>query len=97
MREERCIKCGKIFIPAANHIYKDHRGFYCSWTCYNHRDDNTPYNRSRGVAQCSLDGEVIRTFLSAVFAAEFIKGTVNGVRKACKESTLYKGYFWRYI
>lgn len=34
-----CKKCGKMFPPAALHIYKEGAKYYCSWTCYNHRND----------------------------------------------------------
>lgn len=38
--EKKCKKCGKIFVPAPLHRYRDERsGYYCSWTCYNHRKD----------------------------------------------------------
>lgn len=38
-KEKKCKKCGKIFIPAIEHRYKEHGKYYCSWTCYNHRHD----------------------------------------------------------
>ena len=38
-RTAMCKKCGKEFIPAPYHIYKHNSKFFCSWTCYNHRDD----------------------------------------------------------
>ena len=37
--EKKCRKCKKLFIPAPLHIYKDKSKWYCSWTCYNHRND----------------------------------------------------------
>jgi uncharacterized OB-fold protein len=37
--EMKCPKCGKIFVPAPYHAYKDGGKLYCSWTCYNHRND----------------------------------------------------------
>lgn len=37
--EKKCRKCGKNFIPAPYHRYRDHRFWYCSWTCYLHRND----------------------------------------------------------
>lgn len=36
-----CEKCGQVFIPAAMHIYKTKGKYYCKWSCYNHRNDNT--------------------------------------------------------
>lgn len=39
IQERKCHKCGKTFIPGAEHIYKDHSKWYCCWTCYLHRKD----------------------------------------------------------
>lgn len=37
--EKKCPKCGKRFIVAPMHIYRDKGKYYCSWTCYLHRKD----------------------------------------------------------
>ena len=37
--ETDCVKCGKKFVPAPYHVYKTWKGYYCSWSCYNHRND----------------------------------------------------------
>lgn len=37
--EVKCKKCKKVFIPAPQHVYRDQRGSYCSWHCFNHRKD----------------------------------------------------------
>lgn len=37
--EKKCRKCGKRFIAAPMHIYRDGAKYYCSWTCYLHRKD----------------------------------------------------------
>lgn len=95
MIELHCPKCGKLFVPAPQHMYKDHRGFYCSWTCYNHKDDGTR-PQSRSVEQYTTSGRVVGIYKSAVEAAESINGTANGVRTACRECMAYKGYLWRY-
>lgn len=39
IQDRKCHKCGKLFIPGAEHIYKDHSKWYCCWTCYLHRKD----------------------------------------------------------
>ena len=39
IKERKCKKCGKNFVVAVEHIYKEHGKYYCSWTCYNHRHD----------------------------------------------------------
>ena len=36
---KKCRKCGKKFIAAPLHIYRDQAKWYCSWTCFNHRKD----------------------------------------------------------
>lgn len=91
MVETICPRCGKRFIRAPLHIYKDEKGFYCSWTCYNHKKD-----RGRVVEQYTKYGEIKRTFTSATNAAETIGGTAEGIRIACRKCTFYKGYLWRY-
>jgi hypothetical protein len=37
--QSKCPKCGKNHIPAPQHVFKDDKGFYCSWTCFFHRND----------------------------------------------------------
>lgn len=37
-----CPKCGKEFVPAPFHVYKDGSKYYCKWTCFNHRNDKAP-------------------------------------------------------
>ena len=37
--EKKCRKCGKHFIAAPEHIYRKGSSYYCSWTCYLHRND----------------------------------------------------------
>ena len=37
--QKKCRKCGKYFIPAPMHVYRVGSKYYCSWTCYNHRND----------------------------------------------------------
>ena len=41
MIEVKCEKCGKVFFPTPQHIFKDGKKYYCKWTCYNHRNDKT--------------------------------------------------------
>lgn len=37
--EKKCKKCGKSFISAPMHAYRDGSKYYCSWTCYLHKND----------------------------------------------------------
>ena len=46
--EKKCRKCGKKFIPAPEHRYREYSKFYCSWTCYNHRNDKEAVKRDQG-------------------------------------------------
>lgn len=39
LEEKTCAKCGKVFIPAPFHRFYINYKWYCSWTCYNHRND----------------------------------------------------------
>lgn len=49
--EKKCKKCGKLFIAAPEHIYRDGRNrsrWYCSWTCYLHRQDTEVRKNDQG-------------------------------------------------
>ena len=35
----KCKKCRKEFLPAPMHVYKHGKELYCSWSCFNHRND----------------------------------------------------------
>lgn len=95
LQESHCVKCGKPFFKAPQHVYKDHKGVYCSWSCFNHRKEkkNRP---SKCVEQYSKSGRLVCTFPSAAAAAEHISGTADNIRTACRECSFYKGYLWRY-
>lgn len=54
IRTAVCPKCGQEFIVAAQHRYKAGKKYYCTWTCFNHRNDpnakeviNNEGNKSR--------------------------------------------------
>ena len=36
-----CKKCGREFVPAPMHRFKEGGKYYCKWTCYNHRRDTS--------------------------------------------------------
>lgn len=97
--ERICPMCGRAFILAPFHAYRDKntRISYCSWHCYNHRNDNKKADkRSKSVEKCTLSGEVIETYVSARAAAEVVGADPWYVRNACKTGTTYRGYLWRY-
>lgn len=43
LREVKCCKCGKSLIPTYSWAYKVRKGdkirYYCTWTCFNHREE----------------------------------------------------------
>ena len=94
--ECRCSKCGKTFISAPCHIYKDNGKIFCSWTCYNHRNDDCKTKNFKVVEQYTKSGRAVGTYSNAIQAANQVNGTVDGVRTACRKCTFYKGYLWRY-
>lgn len=47
-REKKCKKCGKEFIAAPEHIYHEGTKYYCSWTCYLHRNDRGVKKNDKG-------------------------------------------------
>lgn len=96
--ERGCSRCGKIFIPAAYHAYKDRYGLYCSWTCYNHREEGRDTGRRafKRVLQYDTDGRLIREHGSATDAAEHTGLVFKNIQRACRTHEPYKGYIWNY-
>lgn len=98
MTEARCAKCGKVFIPAYYHIYKDSTKIYCSWTCYNHKDDDKEKKKgSKRVELWRLDGgEVLRVFKNAEDASRQTGYDAEKIREACRTGEAYRGFIWMY-
>lgn len=96
MLELICPKCGKNFIPAPMHVYKEYGRVYCSWTCYNHRNDEKLLRKAKSVAQYTKQGEYIKTFPNANIAAVQTNYIARYIREACRLHKPYKGYIWRY-
>lgn len=98
-----CPVCGKTFCPAPYHVYEDEHGVYCSWTCFNHRNEvarariRTRGQRGRPVEQLTLEGELVNAFQSAEIAAGAINVCSVSIRKACKAYPKpFKKYLWRF-
>ena len=49
--EKKCRKCGKTFIPAVEHRYREGSAYYCSWTCYLHRHDKEAVKHDQGTTE----------------------------------------------
>ena len=96
-REVFCTRCGKTFIPAPQHIYRDSAGVYCSWTCYHHRRDNKRAKYSaKKVGQYTPSGDLIHIYESAKEAAAITGYDIKRIRLACLQRFIYFGYKWRY-
>ena len=98
MFEDKCPRCGKNFITAPFHIYKDKKGFYCSWTCFNHRNEVSKRGdkKSKIVEMCDQNGNIIAMYNSAAEASKRLRYPPNSIRVACRNNKTYKGYLWRY-
>lgn len=93
-----CIACGKEFFPTPVHKYRDAKGKYCCWTCFNHRNDGKT-SRWQAVECLYMDGTYVRTFRSINQAAEWIGSASNDaarLRDAIINDKPYKGYLWRF-
>lgn len=100
-RIKRCKKCGKEFIPAPYHVYKDSHGYWCSWTCFNHRNDtvkqrgNKKYKGKR-VLQYAKNGEFVARYSSMAEAARMLNADPHTIKKACAHSTTVLGFVWKW-
>lgn len=95
----KCKRCGKLFECTALWVYKDEKGIYCTWTCYNHRNDK-PIRRKKGlkkVEQYTADNRLIAIYDCAKSAAEANLCDAEGIREACRgTSKTYLGFVWKY-
>ena len=91
-----CKKCGKHFIPAPYHAYQVNNDLYCSWTCYNHRNDGKRKRNLKTVGQYTADGELIKVFPSAKEAAEALDCSYHTITCACRKGIQALGFLWKY-
>lgn len=91
-----CKTCGKEFFPTPLHVYKDTRGVYCCWTCYNHRASKKKGIYAYRVERYDLEGNFLDIYDSADIAAEAFGIIGRYIQKACREGTPYGGYLWKY-
>lgn len=99
MTEVHCAKCGKVFIPAYYHIYKDSTKIYCSWTCYIHKDDDKKKitRKNKRVELWNMSGsEVLRVFKNAEDASRETGYNAEEIREACRTGEAYRGFIWMY-
>ena len=93
MMEYDCPICRRHFVRAPKHLYKDGKNYFCSWTCYMHRNDEM---KRRAVEQYTKYGTSVHVFKTIEDAADIIGGNVQEIDRACINCTFYKGYLWRY-
>ena len=93
-----CSKCGKVFIPAPQHIYRARHKWYCCWTCFNHRHEGVEksHGNAKIVEVLTPDGTVVAEYCSTTNASALTGYDPWGIRSACRNNALYKGYIWRY-
>ena len=97
MKDVACAKCGKMFIPAIEHAYKDSRGVYCTWHCFNHRNDGKKDSQEKPVIQYSKSGEFIKEYKNPAEAARSVGCDVYLLTRCCRRETKSTGgYMWRY-
>lgn len=100
--ERHCPVCGKEFYPNPSWAYKerDDHGrptYYCSWKCFNHRNDKKKGNyHYKPIEQLTYDEELVHTYENAYEAATAMDGNLTSIRDACRLQKKYKGYLWRY-
>ena len=89
----KCPRCGKEHYPTPDHVYRDSKGMYCGWHCFNHRYDD---ELERKVEMVNSEGEVVRTFNSIAEAIAQVRGQAFRVIRAIAQKEEYRNYFWRY-
>lgn len=86
MTLRKCHQCGKKFIPAPYHVYRDNSYIYCSYNCKRNHDKRNVYSKKKNdeefetkphynakpVDCFSLDGKYIKTYPSAGEAARIL-------------------------
>lgn len=104
LAETYCRKCGKVFFPYPDHVYKERSDWYCSWTCFNHRNDTKLPPARKEVEMLDAHGDLIRVFPSIKAAAEHVLGDEQNIGDACRYAKknpnkfmIRYGYAWRYL
>ena len=84
--EKKCPCCGRIYVPAPYHVFKQ----YCSWTCYNKSVYLSKQNKQvkgRAVNQYDREGNYIATFPSIKKASEQTGISYDTIRIICNGTT----------
>ena len=100
MTEARCKTCGRLFILAPEHAFRDNRGAYCKPTCWLHRNDKKTKSKGRPtlkVEQYTKEGVLLKTYESTKQASSETGFYYQSLARACRHRELYRGYLWRYV
>jgi hypothetical protein len=95
-----CAKCGKEFVPAPYHQFVTYRlhgqttrkGYYCKWSCYNHRNDIPDKRGAKAKKVLMYDkrgevllGEFINAYQAALKLSETGESFDNRqIQRACR-------------
>lgn len=91
-----CPKCGKEFFPTPEHVYKENRLRWCSWSCFSRRKEKKR-KQYKIVEQYTLEGVFIRDFDSANQAAEYMGCATQTIRNACTGIVgSARKFIWKY-
>lgn len=94
--EKICPICGKHFFPTPEHVYKNGKKVFCSYTCFL-KGKTQAGAFSKKVSQYALDGTLIKTFDSAVLASTKTGIHLNSIRLCCRnQQKTAGGYLWQY-
>ena len=101
LSEKRCPICGKEFYPRAGWVYKSQGKEFCSWKCFrkdeHSKKASTPrHTRDSKVDQLTSSGKYIKTFDSAIVAAESLDCRYISIMQACRSGFMFHGFRWRY-
>ena len=96
--DRKCPLCGKNFIPAPEHRFREGNLIYCSWKCYNHREERKRKWCKRILMYADPNmTELLQEFRSASEAADYCEGITTSIYKACRTASHYAyGYWWCY-
>ena len=100
--EVRCYGCGKLFVPAPEHVYKEEGKPVCTWTCLcslRRRKEQKRWSRENvsPVEMLDQEGEHITFFPSARAAGEAMGIDPQNIRAACSgRKGFCGGYMWRW-
>lgn len=99
--DRKCDKCGKNFVPAPYHQFKDGSKYYCKYTCYLHREKSQD-TRTKAILMYDKSGDLIKEFESAKIATLYLAElgictSMNALHRAChRPAKDFHGFIFKY-